>query len=75
MIGLKGILRGRGLVIIVVAVEHSNRSPTNCVELTKTHEIAYSPVETGRLADFLFLEVSVQLLSLIHLIGKNTFMD
>ena len=56
-------------------VEHPNRAPTTFVELSKTHEAAHCPDETRRPSDSLFLDVFVQLLSSIRLIGNNTSLN
>ena len=44
---------------------------TTFVELSKIHEAAHCPNETRRPSDSLFLDVFVQLLSSIRLIGNN----
>jgi len=72
MIEISGNQRARGLVNMMAGVEHSNRAPTTFVELSKTHEAAHCPNETRRPSDSLFLNVFVQLLSSIRLIGNNT---
>jgi len=59
---------------MVDGIEHPNRAST-FVELSKTHEAAHCPDETRRPSDSLFLDVFVQLLSLIRLIGNNTFLN
>ena len=67
--------RARGLVNMVDGIEHPNRAPTTFVESSKTHETAHCPDETRRPSDSLFLDVFVQLLSLIRLIGNNTSLN
>jgi len=52
-------------------IEHPNRAPTTFVELSKTHEAAHCPDETRCPLDSLFLDVFVQLLFSISLIGKQ----
>ena len=61
----------RGLVNMVDGVEHPNRAPTTFVELSKTHEVAHCRGETPRPSDSLLLDVFVQLLFLICLVGNN----
>jgi len=75
MIEIGGNQRARGLVNMVDGVEHPNRAPTTFVELSKTHEAAHCPDETRRPSDSLFLDVFVQLLSSIRLIGNNTSLN
>jgi len=60
---------------MVDEVEHPNRAPTTFVELSKTHEAMHCPDETRRPSDSLFLDVFVQLLSLIRLIENNTSLN
>ena len=67
--------RARGLVNMVDGIEHPNRALTTFVELSKTHEVAHCPDETRRPSDSLFLNVFVQLLSSIRLIGNNTSLN
>jgi len=70
MIEIGGNQRARGLMNIVDGVEHPNRAPTTFVdELSKTHEAAHCPDETRRPSDS--LDIFVQLLSSIPLIGNN----
>ena len=71
MIEIGGNQRARGLVNMVDGVEHLNRTPTIFVELSKTQEAAHCPDETQRPFDSLFLNIFVQLLSSIRLIGNN----
>ena len=59
---------------MVDGVEHPNRAPTTFVELSKT-QAAHCPDETRRPSDSLFLDVFVQLLSSIRLIGNNTSLN
>jgi len=75
MIEIGGNQRARGLVNMVDGVEHPNRASTTFVELSKTHEAAHCPDETRRPSDSLFLDVFVQLLSSIRLIGNNTSLN
>jgi len=56
---------------MVDGIEHPNRAPTIFVELSKTHEAAHCLDETRRPFDSLFLDVFVQLLSSIRLIGNS----
>jgi len=67
--------RARGLVNMVDRVEYPNRAPITFVELSKTHEAAHCPDEIRRPSDSLFLDVFVQLLSSIRLIGNNTSLN
>jgi len=67
--------RARGLVNMVDGVEHPNRDPTTFVELSKIYEAAHCPDEIRRPSDSLFLDIFVQLLSSIHLIGNNTSLN
>ena len=61
----------RGLANMVDGVEHPNQAPTTFVELSKTHEVAHCRGETRRPSDSLHLDVFVQLLFLICLVGNN----
>ena len=61
----------RGLANMVDRVEHPNQAPTTFVELSKTHEVAHCRGETPRPFDSLLLDVFVQLLLLICLVGNN----
>ena len=71
MIEINGNQRARGLVNMMAGVEHSNRAPTTFVELSKTHE----HIVLKHDADSLFLDVFVQLLPSICLIGNNTSLN
>ena len=55
-------------------VEYPNRAPTTFVELSKI-QAAHCPNETRRPSDSLFLDVFVQLLFSIRLIGNNTSLN
>ena len=61
----------RGLANMVDGVEHPNHAPTTFVELSKTHEVAHCRGETRRPPDSLHLDVFIQLLFLICLVGNN----
>ena len=61
----------RGLANLVDGEKHPNQAPTTFVELSKTHEVAHCRGETPRLSDSLLLDVFVQLLFLICLVGNN----
>jgi len=63
--------RARSLVNMVEGIEHPNRAPHNFFELSKIYEAAHCPDETQCPFDSLFLNVFVQLLSSIRLIGNN----
>ena len=56
---------------MVDGVEHPKQAPTTFVELSKTHEVAHCRGETRRPSDSLHLDVFVQLLFLICLVGNN----
>jgi len=75
MIEIGGNQRARGLVNMVDEIEHLNRAPTTFAELSKTHEAVHYPDETRRPSDSLFLNIFVQLLSSIRLIGNNTSLN
>jgi len=75
MIEIDGNQRARDLANMVDGVKHPNRAPTTFVDLSKTHEAAHCPDETRRPSDSLFLDVFVQLLSLICLVGNNTSLN
>ena len=75
MIEIGGNQRTRSLMNMVDGVEHPNRAPTTFVELSKTYEAAHCPDETWRPSDSLFLDVFVQLLSSIRLIGNNASLN
>jgi len=72
---ISGNQRVRGLVNMVDGVEHPNRAPITFIELLKTHEAAHCPDKTRRPSDSLFLDVFVQLLFSIRLIGNNTSLN
>ena len=61
----------RGLVNMVDGEEHHSLAPTTSVELSKTHEVAHCRGETPRPSDSLLLDIFVQLLFLICLVGDN----
>ena len=55
---------------MVDGVEHPNQAPTTFVELSKTYDVAHCRGETRRHSDSLHLDVFVQLLFLICLVGN-----
>ena len=61
----------RGLANLVDGEEHPNQAPTTFVELSKTHEVAHCRGETRRPSDSIHLDVFVQLLFFVYLVGNN----